>query len=458
MSIIARYILKEHVGPFIFALLTIVFVFILNIVFRDLGRLLGKGLTVGVILEFFLYNLAWIIALAVPMAVLISTLMAFGRLSADSEMTAIKASGIHLYRVLLPVVLASVILAAGLERFNNSVLPEFNLRVKLLYRDISRKKPTLTLEPHVFFDEIENLSILVHQVDNRENLLKGIIITDRRDTDKPKTIIAEQGTLQFEKEMELMVLTLINGEVHELTGDLQEYRRMLFNRHIINIAVDNMVLKRSESEYRGDREKSAKMMREDIQKHDKAIAERHEQIDFFIMREMSRIFPEEYIRGDTHREEHSIVFNRLMRQRQGLRRHVQLNLQQIQNEIRVIEGYRRSISALRVEIHKKYSIPIACIVFILVGAPLGIMARQGGLAVGGGMSMLFFLVYWAFLIGGEQLADRRIIDPVVAMWAPNLIIGAVGIYLVIHAVHETTFIHWEYFQEKMKRIRKRSPL
>lgn len=456
MTIITRYIIKEHVGPFLFAMLTIIFVFILNIVFRDLGRLLGKGLTVGVILEFFLYNLAWIIALAVPMAVLISTLMAFGRLSADSEMAALKASGVHLYRILLPVVLASMILAAGLERFNNSVLPDFNLRVKLLYRDISRKKPTLTLEPHVFFNEIENLSILVHQVDNKENLLKNIIITDRRDTEKPKTIIAETGTLLFDKELELMVLTLVNGEVHELTTDFQEYRRMVFNRHVINIAVDNMVLKRSESEYRGDREKSAKMMKEDIQKHEKAIEERHEQIGFFIKREMNRLFPEEYLRHDTLREEHGILFNRLMRQRQGLRRHVQLNLQQIQNEIRVIEGYKRSISALRVEIHKKYSIPIACIVFVLVGAPLGIMARQGGLAVGGGMSMLFFLIYWAFLIGGEQLADRRIIDPVLAMWAPNAVVGAVGVYLVIHAVHETTFIQWEYLQEKIKRISRRS--
>ena len=105
ISIITRYIIREHAGPFFFGLTTIVFVFLLNIVFRDLGRLLGKGLPIGVVLEFFGLNLAWIAALAIPMAVLISTLMTFGRLSSDSEIAALKASGIHLYRLITPVLI-----------------------------------------------------------------------------------------------------------------------------------------------------------------------------------------------------------------------------------------------------------------------------------------------------------------------------------------------------------------
>ena len=128
-----------------------------------------------------------------------------------------------------------------------------------------------------------------------------------------------------------------------------------------------------------------------------------------------------------------------------------MNLQQIQNEIRVLNGYKSSMNALTVEIHKKYSIPAACFVFVLVGAPLGIMARQGGLAVGGGLSLIFFLIYWAFLIGGEQLADRRLLNPIFAMWAPNFIVGLGGIYLVIHTVTETTFIQWDYLFGKLKR-------
>jgi lipopolysaccharide export system permease protein len=110
---------------------------------------------------------------------------------------------------------------------------------------------------------------------------------------------------------------------------------------------------------------------------------------------------------------------------------------------------------LRVEIHKKYSIPFACVVFALIGAPVGIMARQGGWAIGGGLSLFFFLLYWTFLIGGEGLADRQFISPVVAMWSPNLLVGAFGIYLMIRTVRETTFLPWdriaEFFRKKQSR-------
>ena len=127
--------------------------------------------------------------------------------------------------------------------------------------------------------------------------------------------------------------------------------------------------------------------------------------------------------------------------------------QQIESNFITIEQTKRSNNQLSVEIEKKYSIPVACIVFILIGAPLGIMARQGGLALAGGLSLIFFLVYWTFLIGGEQLADRRIIGPVAAMWAPNILVGLAGLYLVIHSVREITFIPWDRWAGWFRRLR-----
>ena len=114
VSIITRYVLREHVGPFLFGIVTIVFVFMLNIVFRDFGRLLGKGLPVGVIIKFFGYNMAWIVALAIPMSVLVATLIAFGRLSSDYEITALKASGVHFYRLITPVLIIAWLLTWGM--------------------------------------------------------------------------------------------------------------------------------------------------------------------------------------------------------------------------------------------------------------------------------------------------------------------------------------------------------
>src|SRR4030042_5807143 len=197
MRIITKYILREHIGPFFFSLATLVFVFLLNIVFRDLGRLLGKGLPVVIILEFFFLNLAWIVALAVPMSVLISTLMAFGRRSADSEISALKASGVHFLRLILPAGVAASILMVGMERFNNVVLPDFNHRYRLLYSDISRKRPTLALEPNIFFDEFENYSLIVREVKENENRIKGVIIHDYSDAKFHKNIFAREGTVEY---------------------------------------------------------------------------------------------------------------------------------------------------------------------------------------------------------------------------------------------------------------------
>ena len=129
MFILSRYILRQHVGPFVFGFSVITLIWILNLLFKELNRILSKGLPPLVVAEFFALNLAWIIALTVPMATLISSLMAFGRLSADNEITAIKANGVSLYKVLLPVLVAAAMLSGFLIWFNNNVLPEFNHRL-----------------------------------------------------------------------------------------------------------------------------------------------------------------------------------------------------------------------------------------------------------------------------------------------------------------------------------------
>ncbi len=124
-------------------------------------------------------------------------------------------------------------------------------------------------------------------------------------------------------------------------------------------------------------------------------------------------------------------------------RKIQGITQRIKNQQNNINYYGRQIYKYEVEIYKKFSIPFACIVFVLIGAPLGIRAKKGSLGVGITFSIGFFLIYWACLIGGEELADRQIVHPALAMWFPNILVGAFGIYLTIRTVRETTFIQWE---------------
>ncbi len=449
MRIITKYILKEHINPFIFGIGTIVFLFILNILFRDLGRLLGKGLPIKVIIEFFVYQLAWIIALAIPMAVLIATLMVFGRLSSENEITALKASGVHLYSLISPVIIVSVIIAAGMIQFNNYVYPESNHHLSTLYSDISKKKPTLTLEPNVFFDDIENYNLLVHSIDNETDVLYGIIINDSSDPRFNKTIFAESGKLYYSDEYSTLVFSLENGEVHEVQKtNLENYRRLKFNKHKIYIPVSNMVLKRSSSKRRGLREKTNPMLKEDIKRHVSSINKKQDIIIKQAQMMIQEFFPKQFWSEQEVHSELSSAGDTTSRT--VTLKKLEKITQSIHSQIKGIKGINTSIAAVLVEIHKKYSIPIACIVFVLIGAPVGIMARQGGMAVGGGISMVFFLIYWSFLIGGEQLADRGLMDPVLAMWLPNIVVGGGGVYLIIHTVREVTVIRWNVLTDKLK--------
>ncbi|MCK4404610.1 MAG: LptF/LptG family permease, partial [candidate division Zixibacteria bacterium] len=140
MKILYRYIFKEHIGPFFFGLSVIMFILVMDFILEVLNMIIGKGLNAFIILQVFGLNLAWMLALAVPMAVLVSTLMAFGRLSQDNEITALKASGVSIYRLILPALVASILISVGMVFFNDRVLPELNHKARLLMTDIHQKR------------------------------------------------------------------------------------------------------------------------------------------------------------------------------------------------------------------------------------------------------------------------------------------------------------------------------
>jgi lipopolysaccharide export system permease protein len=434
MRILTRYVLEEHAGPFFFGMAAIAFVFLLNTVFRDLGRILGKGLPLIVILKFFGLNFAWILALAIPMAVLIATLMAFGRLSSDREIDAIKASAIPIQRLIFPVFGAAAILVLFMIYFNNHILPDFNHKLRQMYYDISRTKPMMSLDPNVFNKDIPNYTILVQEIDQRKNSLKGVFINDTSDPQYNKTIIAERGNVDFIKEQERIIFTLYNGEVHEVESkNLERYRKVRFEKQAITISVPEMFLESSNDQNRGDREKSAKMLMNDIHQDQGVLRERESNLRRIVKWDLMELFPAEFTANFSAQNENKaysyyqkaeLRVQRLVDQNEGIASEIGLS--------------RSSINSLLVEVHKKYSIPFACLVFVLIGAPLGILVRQSGFATAGWLSIVFFLIYWAFLIGGEQLADRRILGPVLAMWAADLVVGLSGVFLLIRTLREAT--------------------
>lgn len=445
MRILTRYIIFEHIGPFFLGIASIVFLFLLNIVFRDLGRLLGKGLSFWTILKFFGLNLAWILALAIPMAVLIATLMAFGRLSSDREIDAMKASGVSIRQLVQPIFIGAILLMITMMVFNNTILPDFNYQVKKMYFEISKSRPTISLEPNVFYDEILNYTIYVQKVNPKKGALEKIFIRDGSDPQFNKTIVADRGTLLFSKARQRIIFTLYDGEIHEVEKQhLEKYRRMKFKKQIISISLSDG--QTHPFRQRGDREKSTRMLLNDIAEEKKKLHEREMYVRRLISQDFRSLFPAESFPEEIKRENNASL---IPPSHQGRPTWM---LSQLEGEMAVIQAYKRSIASLWVEVHKKYSIPVACLVFVLVGAPLGILVRQSGFTVAGWVSIGFFLIYWTFLIGGEQLADRLLVHPAVAMWSPNVIVGVLGIFLYYRTLKESTLLpSWRLTKIQKKR-------
>ncbi len=196
MPLLHRYILRAHAGPFIFSLATLMFIFLLQFVMKFIDQLVGKGLTAWVIIELVALNLSWMLVLAVPMSVLVATLMAFGDLSSRNEITAMKAGGVSIYRMMAPVFVASVLVGLVMVWFNNDVLPESNHRLKALTTDIRRKKPTIALVDGVFSQDIPGYSLLVRKAFPTGDLA-GVTLYDYSNPTMNIVITATRGTISF---------------------------------------------------------------------------------------------------------------------------------------------------------------------------------------------------------------------------------------------------------------------
>lgn len=425
--------IKELTVPFFFGLAVITFVLLMDFILDVLNKIINKGLPAPVVLEVFALSLAWMLALSVPMAVLIAALMGYGRLSADSEVIAFKSCGISLVNLIVPGVMLGIVLSIFLIWFNDRVLPESNHRARLLMSDITRKKPTWNLEENIFLDYFDGYHILVRHVNNETSKIGDVTILEHKDPNAPRTITAKTGDIQFSGDGSKLIMDLYDGEIHEPDPDNPDrYRRINFKKQTLLIEGASTELVRSSSSTRGDREMPIKMMMAENEKYQTRADSSQAQIDSLIRDELIQLLAfDSYNKKLPIEDAQAFSLARASRPAKDL-------LSKIEYQARNIRTYKRQINSRDVEIHKKFSIPVACIAFILLGAPLGVMARKGGMATSIGLSLLFFIIYWAFLIGGEELADRMYLSGALSMWLPNIITGGAGIVLIYFVDKRTT--------------------
>ncbi len=426
---LSLHILRHHIGPFLFAILVITFLFIMDLLIDYIDLFLGKGISLLVVLEVFFLSLGWMVALTFPMGTLVATVMAFGRLSGENEITAMKSAGVSIYQILAPPLIVSVFLSFGLVQFNNHVLPDSNHRLASLLVNIHKKRPALAIKAGMFND-IQGYTIRVENMDARTSEIEGVVIQKNdRGEGENETIVADEGVLRFSEDGDVLTIFLRNGEIHAVDDENRSrYHKISFDTHTIRITDIGSELARSEKKTRGDRELSAGDMLERVHVYEKEIEALEREKREKIGGHLSEKF--EILRWHGPPLPGRERFPALMARKNYSREMRNLGTK-IVSKAGKIRDREKQVNRYMVEVHKKYALPGACIVFILVGGPLGIRAHRGGLGVGVGFSIVFFVIYYLFLIGGEKLADRGHLPPAVAMWAANVLLGLLGIILVV---------------------------
>lgn len=450
-------ILKRHLGPFVFCFFTLMFLLLMQFLILYIDLLVGKGLPLGVILELIVTNLASMVVLAVPMAVLVACLMAYGKFTELNELTAIRAAGVNPIHVINPVLAAAVLLSAFLIWFSNDILPDANQRARSLFIDIRLKKPGFDLKENQFYDGIDDYTFLVKEITHESDSLHDITIYQHPTRERHEAYIkAQKGRLESEESGQTLTLYLTNGTVlrnldRRKDGRLVEvYEETEFNRYRISFDLSDLAFSRSNpaDRSRNDRTMNIQAMMSVVDSLRNQIEERKS----YINQSNSYIIPAEahfrssdlfrrVKRSDSLAENayHSqfLALQQLDNKREQRRLH-DIALSKLRSYKSFVEdiatdtGWRFSkIARYLVEVHKKFSIPIACIIFVLVGAPIGMYTQKGNLGYAALIGTVFLTFYWISIIQGEKLADRLFISPFTGMWFSDILLGVVGIFMII---------------------------
>ena len=442
MNTLNKYLFKQSLIPFLFSVSVITTMLFLQFLIRAVDRFLGKGLDAFTIFEYLYLNLAWIIALSVPMSLLISSVMTFGRMAQQNEITALKSAGVNLYNIIKPAIWFASIIAIFLCLFNNLILPEMNYNARLLAKDIYKKKPELTIEPGYFIDMIPEYTMIVRDMD--ETNFKDVKIFNKNNNTEQTTIYANEGTISSDGNV--ININLIDGEIHEIDlMDFDYYRKIKFKTHQIIISMDDLMLNRTNESNRTDREMRVPQMIQEIEKNKSLISKIYDRIDK-VKEEIGITNPNANSLAIIENEIQLLkqLKNNVVSEERDYNEDVQTsafenkdyilsltnNARQFKNEFTLIENYEKTNNKFKVEIHKKFTLALACILFTLVGAPLGILVRNGGMTIASGLSIAFFLVYYILLIWGEQLADRSLLNPGLGSWLPNIALFISGIIVL----------------------------
>ncbi len=431
MKVLTRYVLKEFIRSFVISISIIYAILLIQLMIKLLDKFLGKGFDSYFLLKLLFYNTAWIIAMAIPMAVLVASILTYGKLSSDNEVVGFKSSGIRMYDIIQPSLFSATIIACITIYFSCNVLPKMNYQARKLNHELSRKRPDVEFEENIYSDLIPNHIVKFKERDKtNKSKFYDIIIHQIYNNRLTRSVIADSVIINSNNEN--IMFNLFDGTIHERVVINEEYRQINFENYKLKVPIDK-TNNRKLRYVRGDRELTLNMLNHNIDSLENKITylkyKINKRLDLFNI-DTSNVNYTDLIQLIESKNTDSLLKIINKDQKKIYKVKAQANKTIISGYLKNIGRSANKINRNTVEMHKKFAIPIASIIFLLIGAPLGIKMQRGNMAVSMSISLMFFILYYILIVGGEQLADKNLFNPILSMWLPNLIVLAFGLLIL----------------------------
>ena len=472
---IYTYVLQNFLVLLMMTFLICVFILLMQFVWMHVNDLVGKGVAVTVLAEFFIYASATVVPLALPLAILLASLMTFGNLGEKVELTAMKAAGISLFRIMRPLIVAIGMISVGAFFFSNNVLPAAQTKLWTLIFSLRQKSPELAIPTGEFYKGIPDHQLYVRHKDTKTGLLRDLMIYDFSNGYRDAAVIlADSGRIYFTADKKFLKITLYSGEAFENLNDQQKsrntigsvpYRRETFSTRSMLIEFDSG-FQRYDDSILEDQHVSKNLVQlihsiDSVSGISDSIAavQGHELIaTHYLNREIQPNEPLTAVDRQTI-ESHSVdqAIARMTKPRQlATARAAVESARQAADRVSfnrvMLNDTQYYIRRHEIELHRKFTLSFACLIFFFIGAPLGAIIRKGGLGMPTVISVVMFIIYYMIDNTGYKMARDGLWDVFQGMWLSSAILLPIGIFLTYKAATDSAIFNpeaWGKMAEKL---------
>lgn len=463
-------LLQAYIGPFLLTFFVALFIFEMQFLWKHVDDLMGKGLEVTVIFELLLYASAKLVNLALPLAILLSSIMSLGGLSENYELTAMKSAGNSLIRILRPLIIFIVFISIGAFYFSNNVWPIANLKFRSLLYSVVEQRPALNLNSGVFYNGIEGFSIRVKDKDKDTGELHDVLIYDHRLPEKGnKTVIrAERGTMEQTSDKRFLVLTLFNGYSYDEQLDANRRDPMFphirnhFEKDILRMDLSSFEFSQTDEELFANSYDMMSLGQLDVSLDSIAIKEQllKDEMNRYLNYSISLTRDSLDLSTVVLASNDKYFFDRLKYVQQ--KRAITVAKDYARKSVSYIERVLQDIGAKeeyadrhKIEWHRKFFFAFACLVLFFIGAPLGAIIRKGGLGLPTVFAILLFVLYYILTISGEKMTKSGTLEPWMGMWMSTVFLLPLGFWLTYKAANDSSIMDKEVYTRVFRWILKK---